>query len=152
MKIEMYADGASKRNPGNGGWGVLLLCPEKNMRKEICGYGGDSVTNNQMEILAALKGLEALKLNCDVTLYTDSNYVVQGINEWLSNWKANNWIGKTKKPIANKELWEKLDAQLKLHNVTAVYVKGHSGVQGNEIADALANKGIEEYLAGKTTA
>lgn len=146
MKIEMYCDGASKGNPGHGGWGVLLLCPEKNIRKEICGYGGDSVTNNQMEILAALKGLEALKLNCDVTIYTDSNYVVQGINGWLSSWKSKGWIGINIKPIANKDLWEKLDSELKKHAVTAVYVKGHSGIEGNEIADALANKGISEFI------
>lgn len=146
MKVEMYCDGASKGNPGHGGWGVLLLCPEKNIRKEICGYGGDSVTNNQMEILAALKGLEALKLNCDVTIYTDSNYVVQGINGWLSSWKSKGWIGTNKKPIANKDLWEKLDSELKKHTVTAVYVKGHSGIEGNEIADALANKGISEFI------
>lgn len=142
--VTIYCDGASKGNPGRGGWGCLLLCKEKNMRKELYGYGGDNVTNNQMEILAALKGLEALKLNCDVTLYTDSNYVVQGINSWLANWKATNWIGKGKKPIANRDLWEQLDAELSKHSVTAVYVKGHSGIEGNEIADALANKAIAE--------
>ncbi len=144
MNVDIYCDGASKGNPGHGGWGAVLLC--KGHKKEIYGYGGKEVTNNQMEILAALKGLEALKTNCDVTLYSDSNYVVQGINSWLDNWKKKNWIGANKKPIANKDLWLELDKQLSIHSVKAIHVAAHTGIEYNELCDQLANRAIQEEL------
>ena len=144
MNVDIYSDGASKGNPGHGGWGAVLLC--KGQKKEIYGYGGKEVTNNQMEILAALKGLEALKTNCDVTLYSDSNYVVQGINSWLDSWKKKNWIGANKKPIANKDLWLELDKQLSVHSVKAIHVSAHTGIEYNELCDQLANRAIQEEL------
>jgi RNase HI (EC 3.1.26.4) len=140
-KIELFSDGACKGNPGPGGWGVLL----RHEGKEKSLYGGEAqTTNNRMELLAAIEGLGALKETCEVVLTTDSQYVRKGITEWITNWKRNNWRNAAKKPVANKDLWQALDEQAQRHKITWKWVKGHSGHRENEIADQLANKGIED--------
>lgn len=141
--IEIYTDGACKGNPGPGGWGALLLSGQH--RKEI--YGGElETTNNQMELKAAIEGLRALKNPSKVRLYTDSKYVKNGIESWISNWKKNNWKTSAKKPVKNADLWRALDAMCQSHDVEWSWVKGHSGHVENDIADALANKGVEFVL------
>ena len=146
--IEIYTDGACRGNPGPGGWGALLLAD--NREKEICG-GDPSTTNNRMELTAAIRGLQALKKSCDVTVYTDSEYVRKGIEEWLENWKRRGWKTAAKKPVKNQDLWQELDETIQAHRVTWRWVKGHAGVPGNERADQLANRGLDEML-GKTAA
>lgn len=142
-EIEMYTDGACKGNPGPGGWGVLLLSGKH--RKEL--FGGElDTTNNQMELKAAIEGLRALKKPSKVTLYTDSQYVKNGIESWISNWKMNNWKTSAKKPVKNAELWRALDAMCQSHQIEWRWVKGHSGHVENDIADALANKGVDFVL------
>ena len=138
--LEIYTDGACRGNPGAGGWGVYLLY--KNEKKEF--YGGKlNTTNNQMELTAAIEGLKVLKEPCKVKLYTDSKYVMDGINNWIANWKKNNWKTASKKDVKNKDLWIELDAETCKHEIEWIWVKGHSGNIGNEKADALANMGIE---------
>jgi len=138
--IEIYTDGACRGNPGAGGWGVYLLY--KNEKKEF--YGGKlNTTNNQMELTAAIEGLKVLKEPCKVKLYTDSKYVMDGINSWIANWKKNNWKTASKKDVKNKDLWIELDAETCKHEIEWIWVKGHSGNIGNEKADALANMGID---------
>jgi len=138
--LEIYTDGACRGNPGAGGWGVYLLY--KNEKKEF--YGGKlNTTNNQMELTAAIEGLKVLKEPCKVKLYTDSKYVMDGINSWIANWKKNNWKTASKKDVKNKDLWIELDAETCKHEIEWVWVKGHSGNIGNEKADALANMGID---------
>ena len=138
--LEIYTDGACRGNPGAGGWGVYLLY--KNEKKEF--YGGKlNTTNNQMELTAAIEGLKVLKEPCKVKLYTDSKYVMDGINNWIANWKKNNWKTASKKDVKNKELWIELDAETCKHEIEWIWVKGHSGNIGNEKADALANMGID---------
>jgi ribonuclease HI len=138
--IEIYTDGACRGNPGAGGWGVYLLY--KNEKKES--YGGKlNTTNNQMELTAAIEGLKVLKEPCKVKLYTDSKYVMDGINSWIANWKKNNWKTASKKDVKNKDLWIELDAETCKHEIEWIWVKGHSGNIGNEKADALANMGID---------
>ena len=138
--LEIYTDGACRGNPGAGGWGVYLLY--KNEKKEF--YGGKlNTTNNQMELTAAIEGLKVLKEPCKVKLYTDSKYVMDGINSWIANWKKNNWKTASKKDVKNKDLWIELDAETCKHEVEWVWVKGHSGNIGNEKADVLANMGID---------
>ena len=138
--IEIYTDGACRGNPGAGGWGVYLLY--KNEKKEF--YGGKlNTTNNQMELTAAIEGLKVLKEPCKVKLYTDSKYVMDGINNWIANWKKNNWKTASKKDVKNKDLWIELDAETCKHEIEWIWVKGHSGNIGNEKADALANMGID---------
>ena len=139
--IEMYTDGACRGNPGPGGWGVLL----KAGRHEKTLHGGEhDTTNNRMELTAAIEGLRALKRPSDVVLYTDSRYVMDGITSWLANWKARGWKTAAKKPVKNQDLWQALDAESARHNIRWVWVKGHSGDDGNEEADRLANLGIDE--------
>ncbi len=139
--IEMYTDGACRGNPGPGGWGVLL----KAGRHEKTLHGGEhETTNNRMELTAAIEGLRALKRPSDVVLYTDSRYVMDGITSWLANWKARGWKTAAKKPVKNQDLWQALDAESARHNIRWVWVKGHSGDDGNEEADRLANLGIDE--------
>ena len=139
--IEMYTDGACRGNPGPGGWGVLL----KAGRHEKTLHGGEhDTTNNRMELTAAIEGLRALKRSSDVVLYTDSRYVMDGITSWLANWKARGWKTAAKKPVKNQDLWQALDAESARHNIRWVWVKGHSGDDGNEEADRLANLGIDE--------
>ena len=138
--LEIYTDGACRGNPGAGGWGVYLLY--KNEKKEF--YGGKlNTTNNQMELTAAIEGLKVLKEPCKVKLYTDSKYVMDGINSWITNWKKNNWKTASKKDVKNKDLWIELDAETCKHEIEWIWVKGHSGNIGNEKADALANMGID---------
>ena len=142
-QVIMYTDGACRGNPGPGGWGALITF--EGSSKEIFGGKFDS-TNNQMELSAAIEGLAALKEPCDVDLFTDSKYVMDGITQWIHNWKKNNWRTAAKKDVKNKELWQKLDELINLHQVQWHWVKGHSGDAGNEIADQLANKGIDSIL------
>lgn len=139
--VKMWTDGACKGNPGPGGWGVLLRFGEH--EKEL--YGGlASTTNNQMELTAVIEGLRALTRPSRVELYVDSTYVMKGITEWIHNWKRNGWRTAAKKPVANAELWRELDALVTHHDVEWNWVKGHSGDEGNERADELANRGVPQ--------
>jgi ribonuclease HI len=139
----MYTDGACRGNPGPGGWGALITFEDS--AKEMFGGKLDS-TNNQMELSAAIEGLAALKEPCNVDLFTDSKYVMDGITQWIHNWKKNSWRTAAKKDVKNKELWKKLDELINFHQEQWHWVKGHSGDAGNEIADQLANKGIDSIL------
>lgn len=139
--IEIFTDGACKGNPGVGGWGALLRASGKEL--ELCG-GETHTTNNRMELLAAIRALEALKRPCSVVLHTDSKYVQQGISEWIHDWKRRGWKTASKQPVKNEDLWRQLDQLAAQHRIQWVWVKGHAGHDGNERADRLANKGIEE--------
>jgi ribonuclease HI len=140
-RVALFTDGACRGNPGPGGWGVLLRYGER--EREL--YGGEpATTNNRMELRAAIEGLKALREPCEVTLTTDSIYVMKGLTEWLPGWKARGWRTAGKKPVKNAELWQALDAEAQRHQVHWEWVKGHSGHAGNERADALANRGIDE--------
>ena len=144
--VVMYTDGACRGNPGPGGWGVSLRSgeAEKNL------YGGEAdTTNNRMELTAAIRGLEALKRASRVKIFTDSNYVRQGITEWIGQWKRRGWKTAGRKPVKNVDLWQELDRLAGEHDIEWHWVKGHSGDPGNELADQLANLGIDEMLAGK---
>lgn len=145
--VEIYTDGACRGNPGPGGWGVLLLANGR--EKEICG-GELQTTNNRMELTAAIRGLQTLKRNCRVTVYTDSEYVRRGIVEWMENWKRRGWKTASRKPVKNQDLWQLLDTAVTDHEVTWRWVKGHAGVPGNERADELANRGLDELLQNST--
>lgn len=147
QQIEMYTDGACKGNPGKGGWGVLLRY--KGHEKRL--YGGEPhTTNNRMELMAVIKGLDALKRDsCNVRVVSDSTYVLKGISEWLPNWKKRGWKTAAKKPVLNADLWMQLDVLASRHNIDWQWVKGHNGHLENEIADELANLGIET-LASST--
>lgn len=138
--VNIYTDGACRGNPGIGGWGALIEYGDAT--KEYFG-GLKETTNNQMELKAAIEGLKALKEPCIVNLTTDSKYVMQGITSWIQNWKKNNWKNAAKKDVKNKELWIELDKYSEKHDVRWHWVKGHSGHRQNEIADQLANKGID---------
>ena len=139
--IEIYTDGACRGNPGPGGWGALLIAGHH--RKTM--HGGDpETTNNRMELTAAIEALNALKGTRNVILHTDSKYVMDGINEWMPNWKKRGWKTSAKKPVKNKDLWQALDEAAARHTVQWRWVKGHNGTAGNEEADALANQGIDE--------
>ena len=139
--VIIYTDGACRGNPGPGGWGVLIEYGES--YKQL--YGGDiSTTNNKMELTAAIMALKEIKEPCKIILYTDSKYVLQGIEEWIHNWKKRGWRGTNKKPVKNIELWKELDELRDEHNIKWNWVKGHSGDPGNETADMLANRGIDE--------
>jgi len=140
-RVEMYTDGACRGNPGPGGWGVLLRFGEA----EKTLYGGETATtNNRMELTAVIRGLEALKKPCRVKITTDSKYVLSGITEWMANWKKRNWRTANKKPVLNMELWQQLDSLVGQHEIEWEWVKGHSGHPENELADQLANQGIDE--------
>ncbi|AFU97575.1 ribonuclease HI [Simiduia agarivorans] len=140
-KVELFTDGACKGNPGPGGWGVLMRYGQQ--EKALCG-GEPDTTNNRMELMAAIEGLRALKEPCEVLLTTDSQYVRQGITSWLANWKKNGWKTASKQPVKNADLWRALDEQNGRHKVSWAWVKGHAGHRENEIADSLANQGIEQ--------
>ncbi|MDG1462529.1 MAG: ribonuclease HI, partial [Gammaproteobacteria bacterium] len=121
-KIKIYTDGACRGNPGPGGWGALMLSGAN--ERELCG-GQAETTNNRMELMAAIEGLNALKRSCDVVLYTDSKYVLQGISEWIENWKSRGWKTSAKKPVKNEDLWRALDEAAARHNIEWQWVKGH---------------------------
>ena len=138
--VIIFTDGACRGNPGPGGWGAVLRY--KGKVREM--FGGEfDTTNNRMELMAAIMALESLNRPCQVELSTDSTYVLKGITEWMSNWKARGWRTANKKPVKNEDLWRRLDAAIGRHDVQWQWVKGHSGHEGNELADSLANKGID---------
>lgn len=140
--VEMYTDGACRGNPGKGGWGALLRYNghEKTL------YGGEPMTtNNRMELMAVIQGLQALKRpGLDIKVFSDSKYVLNGISEWLPNWKKRGWKTAAKKPVLNADLWQVLDELAAQHQIQWEWVKGHSGHPENELADSLANRGIDE--------
>jgi ribonuclease HI len=139
--VTAFTDGACRGNPGPGGWGVLLRFGAR--EKELCG-GEAPTTNNRMELTAAIRALEALREPCRVELYTDSVYVKNGITQWLPNWRRRGWRTASKQPVKNQDLWEALSLEADRHDVTWHWVKGHAGHPGNEHADRLANRGLEE--------
>jgi ribonuclease HI len=144
--VELFTDGACRGNPGPGGWAALLVAGKE--RKEVSG-AEPLTTNNRMELTAAIAGLGALKRRCAVKLYTDSKYVLQGVTEWLPNWKARGWRTAARTPVKNQDLWELLDAAVSGQDVEWHWVKGHSGHEGNEYVDQLANVAIDRLLAAR---
>ncbi|OEC34231.1 ribonuclease HI [Pseudomonas sp. 21C1] len=145
-QVEIYTDGACKGNPGVGGWGALLVF--KGVEKEL--WGGEAqTTNNRMELTAAIRALAELKRPCEVRLVTDSQYVMQGIQDWMPNWKKRGWKTSTKQPVKNADLWVQLDEQVNRHSVTWQWIRGHTGHAGNERADQLANRGVDEIRSLK---
>ena len=138
--VEIYTDGACRGNPGPGGWGALLTTGEH--RKELSG-AEPLTTNNRMELTAVIRALEALKRPTEARIFTDSEYVRRGITEWVKNWKARGWKTAERKPVKNQDLWERLDALATGHKIEWRWVKGHSGVPGNERVDQLANEAID---------
>jgi len=144
--VVIYTDGACKGNPGPGGWGALLVY--KGVEKEL--WGGDpNTSNNRMELMAAIAGLIALTRPCSVKLVTDSQYVMKGIQEWLPNWKKRGWKTASKEPVKNADLWQKLDEEVNRHQVSWQWVRGHTGHPGNERADQLANRGVDDVRAAR---
>ena len=146
MSVILFTDGACKGNSGPGGWGALLVY--KGAEKEL--WGGDpNTTNNRMELMAAIAGLIALTRPCSVKLVTDSQYVMKGIQEWLPNWKKRGWKTASKEPVKNADLWQKLDEEVNRHQVSWQWVRGHTGHPGNERADQLANRGVDEVRSAR---
>jgi ribonuclease HI len=143
-KVEIYTDGACKGHPGPGGWGALLIAGPH--RKEMFG-GEPNTTNNRMELKAVIEALSALKRPCEVIVHTDSQYVQKGISEWINGWKARGWKTASKEPVKNVDLWQALDAARSTHRIEWRWVKGHAGHDGNEHADALANRGVASASA-----
>jgi ribonuclease HI len=148
-EVEIFTDGACSGNPGPGGWGTILRVKKaEGGRRERELSGGDpATTNNRMELMAAIQGLEALKRPCRVHLFTDSTYVRDGVTKWIHGWKKNGWRTADKKPVKNVELWQRLDAARAPHQVDWIWVKGHSGHAENERADQLARDEIEKMRA-----
>ena len=142
-RVEIWTDGACSGNPGPGGWGAILKFGDSS--KELSG-GEAPTTNNRMELLAAISALEALKRPCGVDLHTDSQYLRQGVTAWMHGWKRNGWRTADKKPVKNEDLWRALDTAAARHHVDWRWVKGHAGDPGNERADALANRGIDDLV------
>jgi ribonuclease HI len=142
-RVEIYADGACRGNPGPGGWGALLIYNGR--ERELSGAEA-ATTNNRMELLAVINALRALKRRVKARVYTDSQYVRTGISEWLAGWKARDWRTAGRKPVKNRDLWEQLDALAAEHDLEWHWVQGHSGVPGNERVDRLANKAIDALL------
>jgi ribonuclease HI len=140
--VVIYTDGACSGNPGPGGWGSVLLF--NGHRRELSG-GDAETTNNQMEMMAVIQALESLKRPCSVMIYTDSVYVMKGMTEWIEQWKKRNWKTAAKKPVKNVELWQRLEQAVSPHQVEWQWVKGHSGVPGNERADELATNAIHPF-------
>ncbi len=143
-KVVIYTDGACRGNPGPGGWGVVLNYQDQ--RKTLRGFAPET-TNNRMELTAVIEALRALSRTCNVEINTDSKYVMQGINEWIANWKRNGWKTAARKPVKNYDLWQQLDDEVSAHKIDWKWVKGHSGVEGNELADQLANQAIDAELS-----
>ena len=142
-QVEIFTDGACRGNPGPGGWGALI----RYQQNEKTLFGGEKdTTNNRMELMAAIQALKALSESCHVQLTTDSQYVRKGITEWLENWKARGWKTASKKPVKNVDLWQDLEQEVSKHKIEWHWVKGHSGHRENEIADQLANQGIDEQI------
>lgn len=141
MKVEIYTDGACSGNPGPGGWGAILRYGDH--EKELNG-GEAETTNNRMEMTAVIEALKALTKSCDIDLYTDSTYVKDGVTKWMDGWKAKGWKNAAKKPVKNRDLWERIDSEIQRHNVTWHWVKGHDGHPDNERADELARQGISK--------
>jgi len=142
-KVVIHTDGACRGNPGPGGWGAILASGDH--EKEL--YGAETeTTNNRMELMAAIMALESLKYPCDVTLATDSVYLKKGMTEWLRNWKRRDWKTSGKKPVKNKELWQRLEKAAEQHHLRWQWIKGHSGHPENERADQLANRAVDEML------
>jgi ribonuclease HI len=140
-EVVIYTDGACSGNPGPGGWGAVLRW--NGVEKEL--HGGDpATTNNRMELMAAIRALEALKRPSKVSLYTDSKYLLDGITKWIAGWQRNGWLTSARKPVKNDDLWRRLVEAMTRHEVTWLWVKGHAGDPGNERADELARRGIEE--------
>ena len=147
QRVEIYTDGACSGNPGVGGWGVVLRY--RDIEKELSGAEAQT-TNNRMEMTAVINALQALKYPCNITLYTDSKYVMDGINQWLPNWKKNNWKTANKnRPVKNIDLWQRLDELLSQHEIRWVWVKGHNGNIDNERVDTLARSAIKEFSASE---
>jgi ribonuclease HI len=142
-EITIYTDGACSRNPGKGGWGAILLY--NNHKKKLSGFK-PLTTNNQMELTAIIKAIEALKEKCKIDLYTDSQYVKKGITEWIENWIKKGWKTSNKKPVKNTELWKNLYELSKKHDITWHWIKGHAGNKYNEIADTLATNEIRKHM------
>ena len=140
-KVDIYTDGACSGNPGPGGWGVLLIWEEH--QKEIWGSASDT-TNNRMELMAAIQGLEILKQSANVQIFMDSTYVKNGITQWIQGWKKNGWKTSNKKAVKNEDLWKRLDMALVGHQIKWNWVRGHAGNIHNERADKLAKKGIKK--------
>lgn len=145
-EVELFTDGACRGNPGPGGWAALLVAGKE--RKEVSG-AETLTTNNRMELMAAIAGLGALKRRCAVKLYTDSKYVLQGVTEWLPNWKARGWRTAARTPVKNQDLWQLLDSAVSGQDIEWHWVKGHSGHEGNEYVDQLANVAIDRLLAAR---
>ena len=144
MKYIIYTDGACSGNPGPGGWGAVIFDENK---KQINISGKEAATtNNRMEMIAVIEALKLIKTDCEISLYTDSKYVMDGVNKWLSGWKQKGWKTSNKKPVKNQDLWESIDEYITKHNIKWHWVKGHSGNPGNELADELANRGIDELI------
>ena len=139
--VDVFTDGACKGNPGVGGWGALLKFGDST--RELCG-GEAHTTNNRMELTAVIRALEAMKRKCRIRLHTDSTYVQQGITVWIHAWKKRGWKTADKKPVKNADLWRQLDQVAREHDIEWLWVKGHAGHDGNERADALANRGVEQ--------
>jgi len=146
--VDMWTDGACKGNPGVGGWGVLMRSGAH--ERELFG-GAAATTNNRMELTAVIEGLGALTRPSAVQLHVDSTYVMQGISTWIAGWKRNGWRTAAKAPVKNEDLWRALDAAVARHEVSWTWVKGHAGDPGNERADALANRGVDQVRAAART-
>lgn len=140
VTVVIHTDGACRGNPGPGGWGAVL--ETRDQSKTLNGYAPET-TNNRMELTAVIESLRALKRPCRVELVTDSKYVMQGITQWMDNWKRNGWRTAARKPVKNADLWRRLDDEVQRHDVDWRWVKGHSGNAGNELADLLANQAID---------
>ncbi|WP_341987936.1 ribonuclease HI [Azorhizobium sp. AG788] len=145
-RIAIWTDGACSGNPGPGGWGAILISGAH--RKELSG-GEVLTTNNRMELTAAISALEALKKPCAVDLHTDSEYLRNGVMKWMAGWRRNGWRTADKKPVKNQDLWERLDAALKSHDIAWHWVKGHAGNELNERADELAREGMAPFKGGR---
>ena len=144
QRVEIFTDGACSGNPGSGGWGALLRC--RDVEKELSGSEKET-TNNRMELTAVINALKALKFPCNITIYTDSKYVMDGVNEWLPNWKQNGWKTANKRTaVKNVDLWQELDGLLGEHEIRWVWVKGHNGHPENERVDTLAREAIKALV------